>query len=181
MSSNKKRKAELTDEQITSTEEALFAQVTAAYGSKATSLAVAHDLATRAQKDLKRARTMLFELDDKQIDNEVVLSLFRQFNEQYPEVDVPDAVRRRNPTVFRTWGGDTRSEKKKQEDAKHAARDAEFIERYTRRKAAKERILKRSNDLVEKCKREAREIADVRFEHVTVPRAVTDMVNFQLT
>lgn len=179
MSSNKKRKAELTDEQITSAEEALFVHVLTAHGSKAATLALAHDLATRAQKDLKRARTLLAELDDKQTDNEVTSSLFRQFNELYPEIDVPDAVRRRNPSVFSMWGGsDTRSEKKKQEDAKHAARDAEFIERYTRRKAAKERILKRSNELIQKCKREAREIADVRFEHVTVPRAVTDMVTF---
>ena len=184
--SNKKRKLEMSEDQIKETEQLLFSKVEAAHGAKAAKIKEASELASRAVNDLKRARQLVGEVDDGQVNNIWFGTFVREFEEKYPPVDLPQAVKTRNPGVFTVSFGDyrsftdLRSEKRKEEDKKHAERDAEIIARYERRKEAMATIMRRSNTLIDDCITGARTVAQIRVETELIPTAVTQMTRLYM-
>ena len=183
--SNKKRKLEMSEDEIKETEQLLFSKVQASHGAKAAKIKEASELASRAVNDLKRARQLVGEVDDGQVNNLWFGTFVREFEEKYPPVDVPQAVKTRNPGVFESFGSyasfrDHRSEKRKEEDKKHAERDAEIIARYERRKEAMATIMRRSNTLIDDCITGARTVAQIRVETELIPAAVTQMTRLYM-
>lgn len=145
---NNKRKLEeeMTPEEVDAIEEQLYSVVYNKCGERAERIAHAHVMMTNALEHIKRARAILDE-PAVVLDQAEIVPLLNEFSAKYKEVDVPQSVKKRNPDEFDRFSNEP-SDKQKAEIAKHAASDKMYIDAMKRRKAAVEKLKKRSQTLL---------------------------------
>lgn len=104
-------------------------------------------MAAKALADLKEAKQIVASAQATKCNDEIVNGVFDEFYKLYPEVVVPDAVKRRRPTAFGLV--DLRSRAQEDQAIKFAAADDLLIGRYNRRIEALRKLKKRSASIIE--------------------------------
>lgn len=169
----------MTEAEVEEMEKKLYEHVQSVYGANAAKLESAAKLALEGRKNLKRAREILGEVEDAELDWRLVEYIKRQFREKFPVVDVPKDVERRNPAIFSTASLVERQclqkEQRTTANAKYIADDEKIIERFLERKQAAEKILYRSNDLIKNCRSNASVTAQNPSVEAEIPEAVLEM------
>lgn len=155
---SKKRQLELSEAEVVAAKKELEDKTAVTLNAKKAKLDEANELVKNAAVAFQTAARLFTEACALNPGVEAA-AIMRDLEEKYPKVEVSDAARRRNPSVFgsRQMGclsfTDLRTDKAKEADKKFEAHDAVIVERFKRRAAVFESITEIYNAKVDEINR----------------------------